>query len=216
VNPRAFLPVFLCALAAVRAESNWPQWRGPLLTGTSPDATPPVAWSETKNVRWKTELPGKGHSTPVVWGERVFVTAALPFGDKVTPFQSGAPGEHDNAPVSQKHRFLVLCLDRRDGAILWQRTLREALPHAGGHTTGPIRLGSLRDIYASPVAADGRLYITDRTGVTLVLTEARDPVFLSVNPLDDRLSASPALAGNDLFLRGERILYCLAEGAPPP
>src|SRR5947209_5059607 len=50
---------------------NWPQWRGPLGTGVAPFAVPPVEWSETRHVRWKTALPGKGHSTPVVWGERI-------------------------------------------------------------------------------------------------------------------------------------------------
>ncbi len=57
------------------AMHNWPQWRGPLATGVAPHADPPIEWSETKNIRWKVELPGKGHSTPIVWGDRVFVTA---------------------------------------------------------------------------------------------------------------------------------------------
>ncbi len=57
---------------------SWPQWRGPLGTGTAPNADPPISWSETENVRWKTPLPGLGHSSPIVWGDLVFVTTAIP------------------------------------------------------------------------------------------------------------------------------------------
>ena len=59
-------------------ERDWLQWRGPLGTGVAPEADPPVEWSETKNVRWKVALPGKGHSTPIVWGDRIFLTTTVP------------------------------------------------------------------------------------------------------------------------------------------
>ena len=78
----AVLP--LAALAAgekLDPRDQWPQWRGPLGTGVAPRADPPVEWSEAKNVRWKTPIPGKGHSTPIVWGDRVFLTTAVPTGD---------------------------------------------------------------------------------------------------------------------------------------
>ncbi len=55
----------------------WAQWRGPLGTGVAPQSEPPIEWSESKNVRWKVEIPGKGSSSPIVWGEQVFVTAAI-------------------------------------------------------------------------------------------------------------------------------------------
>ena len=74
------------------ATQNWPQWRGPLATGAAPGADPPLQWSEDKNIRWKIELPGVGHSTPIAWGERIFVTAAIPDGDALVPRYSGAPG----------------------------------------------------------------------------------------------------------------------------
>jgi hypothetical protein len=89
---------------------HWPQWRGPLGTGVAPHADPPVDWSETKNVRWKTVLPGQGHSTPIVWQDRVFVTAAVPYGDLLEPKYSNRPGAHDNVPVTRHHRFAVLTL----------------------------------------------------------------------------------------------------------
>lgn len=57
---------------------DWPQWRGPLGTGVAPVADSPVEWSETKNVRWKVGLPGKENSTPIVWGDCIFLTTAVP------------------------------------------------------------------------------------------------------------------------------------------
>src|SRR6059036_2405371 len=82
----ACLPV-LCALADqadVSANAappdSWPQWRGPLANGVAPRANPPVHWSETNNIRWKTVLPGKAHSSPIVFGNSVYVLSAAPVG----------------------------------------------------------------------------------------------------------------------------------------
>jgi outer membrane protein assembly factor BamB len=124
------------------AAHNWPQWRGPLATGFAPFANPPVEWSEQKNVRWKTALPGRGHSTPIVWGDRIFLTTAEPFGDALEPRDPERPGEHDNSPVTHRYRFIVLCVGRRDGKIIWQTTVREALPTEGGHHTNSLASAS--------------------------------------------------------------------------
>ena len=59
-------------------QAYWPQWRGPFATGASDRADPPVEWSETKNVKWKVEIPGRGSASPVVWGDRIFVLTAVP------------------------------------------------------------------------------------------------------------------------------------------
>jgi outer membrane protein assembly factor BamB len=74
-----------------------------------------------------------------------------------------------------------------------------------------MRLPGIEEIYASPVAAAGRVYITDRRGTTLVISHADRPKVLAENRLDDSVSASAALAGSELFLRGEKYLYCVAE-----
>src|SRR5436309_12162255 len=84
---------------------NWPQWRGPRGDGTSAETGIPVRWSEMENVLWRIPIPGKGHSSPVVWGDRVFVTTCL---------------EKDQKRV-------LLCLNRRDGKTIWQRTVLTAL-----------------------------------------------------------------------------------------
>src|SRR6266545_4470650 len=83
-----FLPLALGALAersgepvpawsVAQGDRFWPQWRGPLMNGVAPHADPPIEWSETKNIKWKVEIPGKGSATPVVWGERIFVLTAV-------------------------------------------------------------------------------------------------------------------------------------------
>jgi len=137
-------PIVFLALAApvFAAEPEWPQWRGPLGTGVAPGAKPPLEWSEKENIRWKTPLPGLGHSTPVVAGGKIFVTTAVPIGEKLPPKYSGAPGAHNNLPVSQRHRFAVIAIDRKIGKILWDKTVAEALPHEGGHETGSLASGS--------------------------------------------------------------------------
>lgn len=117
------ISLFTCTLAA-SAESGWPNWRGPNADGTSSDAKPPLEWSATKNVRWKTPIPGRGSSSPVVLGDSIFLTTAIDI--------EGKPTGADEAPQS-KQRFVVLCIDRPSGAIRWQKTVNELVPHAGHH-----------------------------------------------------------------------------------
>jgi outer membrane protein assembly factor BamB len=133
------LPFAACA-AASDAEQFWPQWRGPLATGVAPQADPPVTWSETNHVKWKVRIPGLGASTPIVWGDKVFILTAISTGKK--PDGKSAPaGGGGNAPatgLSTKvpddiHEFVVLCYDRATGKTLWQKTALEAVPQQGHH-----------------------------------------------------------------------------------
>ncbi len=132
-------------------ENQWAQWRGPLGNGVAPNADPPVTWSEEKNVRWKVALPGKGHSSPVVWGDRVFLTTAIPHGEEVDPPVGRRPGEHDNTLKVRTNEFVVLAVNRNDGKILWQTTVRDQVPHEGRHNTGSFAS-------ASPVTDGERVY----------------------------------------------------------
>ncbi len=125
------------------AEHNWGRWRGPLDTGVAPHANPPIEWSEEQNIRWKVALPGKEHSTPIIWGDRVFVTTAIPYGEALSPSYSGVPGAHNELPVTRRHKFVVMGISRRDGKVLWERTVRQGLPHAGGHITASLASHSL-------------------------------------------------------------------------
>jgi len=132
-------------------ESAWPQWRGPLANGTSAKAKPPIEWSETKNVRWKIPLPGKGHSSPIVFGDRVYLLAAAPVGEALPPVHDSAPGVHDSIPVTHRHQYMVLALARSDGRTLWKTVVKEVFPHEGGHNTGS-------PVSNSPVTDGERLY----------------------------------------------------------
>ncbi len=118
------------------AEAFWPHWRGPTGNGVAPKADPPVNWGEDKNVRWKLALPGLGHSTPIVWRDRVFVTAALSTGDPLPPPAGHRDGEHDNLESVQRQKFMVIAINRGDGTIAWQRTVHEGVPHETRHQTG--------------------------------------------------------------------------------
>src|SRR2546425_3624857 len=112
-----------CDSAAVL--NNWSQWRGPLANGVAPHANPPIRWSETENLRWKIPLPGKGHSSPIIFGDSVFLMAAVPVGEPQEPVYDNAPGSHDNVGVTQRHQFVVLAVSRRDGKVLWKKVVRE-------------------------------------------------------------------------------------------
>jgi len=124
----------LCALglplsAQPPADRFWPQWRGPLATGASPSANPPAEWSETKNIRWKVEIPGRGSASPVVWGDHVYVLTAIPTAAGVTDLHAPRGGVTPRGV----HRFVVMAINRKDGRIVWQQTAREAEPHEASH-----------------------------------------------------------------------------------
>jgi outer membrane protein assembly factor BamB len=144
-----------------RDRTNWPQWRGPSFNGMAPTDAP-TTWSDTVNVKWKADVPGRGHSTPIIWGDRIFLTTAIQTG-KTAPAQpapaqpaSAQPAPAEGAPASgtpqeggrnrrgggfgggatgpqAEHRFEVMCLDRRSGKVLWRRTAKVAAPHEGYH-----------------------------------------------------------------------------------
>ena len=120
----------LPALVAQKgADAFWPQWRGPQMSGVSASATPPGEWSESKNVRWKVEIPGRGSASPVVWGDRVYLLTAVPVGGAIDDPHAPRGG----LPVRGAHRFVVMAINRKDGKVVWQHTAREAEPHEASH-----------------------------------------------------------------------------------
>ena len=126
--PLAFCLAFAAAPAAQQnADRFWPQWRGPHATGVSRSAMPPLEWAEGKNIRWKVEIPGRGSATPVVWGDRVFVTTAVP----TTVEGAAAHAPLGRAPVA--HKYVVMALDRMSGKVVWERVAKEETPHEASH-----------------------------------------------------------------------------------
>lgn len=128
------------------AQEHWPHWRGPLQTGESKTANPPITWSADENIRWKTEIPGRGNGTPVVWGERVFVLSAEGFGEQIEIEEAeggrGRRGDDDKKRTRQKQRFHVVALNRADGSVAWDDVAIERLPHEGTHDDGTWASGS--------------------------------------------------------------------------
>jgi outer membrane protein assembly factor BamB len=116
------------AMTASRAE--WPQWRGPFNTGMA-EGDAPLHWDDARNVRWRLAIPGRGHSTPVIAGNRIFLTTAVPTGK--TTRAAGRTRAGGGADDGLEHRFEVMAVDRQSGTIAWQRTAKVTTPHEGYH-----------------------------------------------------------------------------------
>src|SRR5690606_15559732 len=120
---------------------QWPHWRGPLATGVAPHADPPTRWDATTNIRWKSEVPGEGRASPIVWQDRIFIATAIP-----TDRKAEAPVEADpkkrTTPPETYYQFAVICFDRESGQERWRRVATEAVPHEGRHPTNTYASGS--------------------------------------------------------------------------
>lgn len=138
-------------------DANWPQWRGPDGLGISPSAAYAEEWAPDKNIAWKTEVAGRGLSSPVVWGDRLFITTSIE-GELVpghtAPDHLGfdlKPGylHPDSVGVDHKNTLKVLAYDTKNGKLLWERTAYDGLMYDNRHK---------KNTYASPtIATDGQL-----------------------------------------------------------
>ncbi len=99
-----FLRILICSFTVATHAEDWPQWRGPRLDGTTAEKNVPVHWNASSNVAWKAELPGLGHASPIVSGNRIFIVSA----------------------VTETQERVLLCLDRATGGITWRRTVLES------------------------------------------------------------------------------------------
>ena len=150
----AALIIVLTCSAGLVAE-NWPLWRGPGSQGISAETALPSVWTPGRNVAWKVAVPGRGHSAPVVWNDRVFLTTAIegevvPDAKAVEHIDAGKPFLHpDSIGADRTHTYKVLAYDGRTGKLIWERTAWEGVPFDNRHRRGS---------YASPsVATDGTL-----------------------------------------------------------
>ena len=143
------LVLALSARATAQTTETWPMWRGPGFQGMA-EGNPPITFSENANLKWKISTPGHGDSTPVIWGDRILLLAAEKT-DKTQPpataarkanadLGEGAIDEIDKvaerfgikAP-DNVYDFKVLCVSRKDGRLLWEKTVRKETPHEGHH-----------------------------------------------------------------------------------
>ncbi len=120
---------------------NWPQWRGPHSSGACPEGTPPIEWNEHKNIIWKVEIPGKGYSTPIIWGDQIFLTTTIETNRKENAgswFKSLIYSESGEETIQTEnvHEFFVLSVNRKDGKIIWRCKVREQVPLVKTHHWG--------------------------------------------------------------------------------
>jgi len=139
----AMLGCFIMMSVQSVSAQNWPQWRGPLATGVALSGDPPIEWSEQNNVKWKIRLSGTGKSTPAVWGNHIFLTAAQTTEDDVV--KSGI------VTASKPVKFLVIAVDRETGKVIWERLAREEIPHKTRNDMGAWAT-------ASPITDGERVY----------------------------------------------------------
>jgi len=184
--------------------SNWPQWRGPQGMGVSEEKNLPVEWGADKNIVWKTALPGRGHSSPIVWDNKIFLTTSIegevvPGAKAVHHVRKGETWVHpDSVAGDRKHTLKVLCLDRDSGKILWERTAYEGLVYDDRHrknsyaSSTPVTDGKF--VYAF-FEAEG-LYCYDFDGKLIWKTDVGKIAKMGMGP-----GTSPALYENMLFLQ---------------
>ncbi|HEY3581818.1 MAG TPA: PQQ-binding-like beta-propeller repeat protein [Pyrinomonadaceae bacterium] len=150
-----FAFVVLLLLTTVGFAANWPQWRGADGSGISNEKNLPAEWTPIKNIKWKTPISGRGHSSPIVWGNRIFLTTAIegelvPGAKAVKHMDGDKEFIHpDSVGADHKHTFKVIALDRNSGKILWETVAWEGTPYDNRHR---------KSSYASSTpATDGKL-----------------------------------------------------------
>ena len=137
--------------SAARIESKqWPQFRGPGSTGVAEGANLPDTWSTTQNVKWKTAIPGHGWSSPIAWGDRIFVTSVIPVGETEAP-KRGLYLQGERPAPTIEHRYMVYAIDFATGKIAWEREVHRGVPPGARH---------LKNTFASetPVTDGTRVY----------------------------------------------------------
>jgi len=132
------LLIWTCASAFAPPKGDWPYWRGLAADGMAVGDAP-LQWSDTQNIRWKAEIPGRGSSSPVIWGDQIFLTTAIKKGVSSEPAPDATPAPKmrglTTAGPQVEHSFEVLSIDRKTGKVQWQRTATTGVPHEGFHPT---------------------------------------------------------------------------------
>lgn len=145
----------LALLSTTVGATNWPQWRGPGGMGISTEKNLPVEWSATKNIKWKTPIAGRAHSSPVVWGNKLFLTTAIegpvvPGAKAVKHMDGDKEFLHpDSIGADRKHSFKVICLNASNGKVLWEQIAFEGTPYDNRHRKSSFA--------ASTPATDGKM-----------------------------------------------------------
>jgi outer membrane protein assembly factor BamB len=193
--------------------ANWPQFRGPGSRGVAENANLPDRWSATQNVAWKTDIPGRGWSSPIVWGDRIFLTTVINTGTSEEPKKGLYFGGERKQLPEDVHQWKVMCLELSTGNTLWEQLVHEGKPKSSIH---------LKSSYASetPVTDGERVYCSfGNLGVYCFDMEGKKLWEFSIPPRAMRYgwgtAASPVLHGDRLYLvnDNEEESYILALDA---
>jgi outer membrane protein assembly factor BamB len=186
--------LLLLALVLPATAANWPAWRGPQGDGHSAEKDLPLKWDRTENVRWKVALPGGGNSSPIIWGDRIFLTQATDKGrhrsvmcfakadgkllwKKETAYDANEPTHATNpycsaSPVTDGERVVaslgsagMVCYDFT-GKELWRKDLGK-LHHIWGNASSPILYGNLAILWCGPGERQFLLAVNKKTGRTV-------------------------------------------------
>ena len=191
-------------VGSVLIAAEWPQWRGAAGNGVSIEKNVPLEWSATKNVAWKREIPGIGHSQPVVWMDRIFLTSDIE-GDVIpgakAPKHTLRNEEFlhpDSTGATKKHTLLVIAVDRNSGKIVWQRTAYEGAVfdnrHKRGSYASPTPVTDGKTVYAY-FGSEG-IYAYDFDGKLLWKNSPGKLMTVGMGP-----GTSPVIHGDLLFLQ---------------
>ncbi len=183
--------------ADANVAAHWPQFRGPDARGVANGANLPDRWTATENVAWKTDVPGRGWSSPIVWGNRLFLTTVVNTGTTEAPKKGLYFGGERKQP-EDVHQWMVLCLALETGDVLWKKVVHEGKPESSIH---------LKSSFASetPVTDGERVYcVFGNLGVYCFDMEGNELWQVPIEPRATRAgwgtAASPVLQGDRLYL----------------
>jgi len=215
------LPRYAVSLSAVLiiapmagAQTNWPSFRGPNANGFAKGATTPTVWNveTSENILWKQSVPGLGHSSPIIWGDRLFITTAVNR-RKVAPLKVGLYGDPESANDNDVQQWRVLCLNKRTGAVLWDQIAHEGVPTQKRHPKATHANCTMATDGTSVVAFFGSegLYCYDLDGHprweknwgTLRMSPIvyNDTPNLSLSGLEWGFASSPIIYNNRVFVQ---------------
>lgn len=188
------------------AQEQWPQFRGPGAGEVADDPALPDTWSETENVAWKVDIPGQSWSSPVVWGDHIFVTSAISAGEEPPPIPGlYDPGDDNGATrSSQVHRWVMYDIDFKTGRLRWQQELHSEAPTIAKH---------IKNSYASetPVTDGRHVYVYfGSVGLVAALNMSGETVWTQrIGAFETTLgfgtAASPALFGDRLYVVNDNV-----------
>ncbi|MSU51336.1 MAG: serine/threonine protein kinase [Opitutus sp.] len=182
---------------AFATDAHWAQFRGPGARGIAEGSKLPEHWSATENVAWKTDLPGRGWSSPIVWGNKIFLTAVVNLGESEAPKKGLYFGGERKEPPKSEHQWKVFCLDLATGKNLWEKTVRHGPPATSIH---------LKNSFASetPVTDGERVYVVfGNVGIFAFDLDGNEVWSRKLEPQPTRYgwgtAASPVLHGDRLY-----------------